>query len=75
MGDGAVVSRGLPDTPADALSGTRDDLVLAALDLVPELAGVGFTYHCVSFGDDIVAVASALDGAEEGPARVGLGFW
>jgi hypothetical protein len=42
VGDGAVVGGGFPDAPADALAGAGKDLVLAALDLVPELAGVGF---------------------------------
>jgi hypothetical protein len=73
-GDGAVVGGGLLDAPADALAGAGEDFILAALDLVPELAGVGLPCHCVSFGDDIVAVASGLDGAEEGPAEVGFGF-
>ena len=69
-----------PGPPFRAGGRLREDLVLAALDLVPELAGVGLPCHRVSFGvgasvgDDIVAVASGLDGAEEGPAEVGLGF-
>jgi hypothetical protein len=38
VGDDAVVGGGLPDAPADALARAGEDLVLAALDLVPILA-------------------------------------
>jgi hypothetical protein len=54
-GDGAVVGGGLPDAPAHRLARTAADLVLAILDLVPELARVRLgVLH-------IVAVAAGLD--------------
>ena len=82
VGDGAVPSHalrtgsgwGVPDAPADALTGAGEDFVLAALDFMPELAGAGVSFG-VSVGDDIVEVAAGFDGGEEVPADVGLGFW
>ena len=38
MGDEPVVGGRVPNPPADALAGSRQDLVLAGLHLVPELA-------------------------------------
>jgi hypothetical protein len=41
MSDWAVVSGALPDAPLDALARAGQDFILAVLDFVPELAGVG----------------------------------
>ena len=41
VGDGAVVGGGFPDAPGQKFVGAVADLVLAGLDLVPGLVGVG----------------------------------
>ena len=47
MGVDAIVGWRVPIPPADALAGAGEDFVLAVLDFVPELAGVGGLWLCV----------------------------